>query len=65
MKFIIKHTFLNILVMWHRLKVHTEDLAPAFFLVPNLVLPIKKNQIVFIQYHYKYIFVYVFFISCI
>ena len=31
MKFIIKHTFFNILVMWHRLKVHTEDLAPVRF----------------------------------
>ena len=27
----MKHTFFNILVMWHRLKVHTEDLAPARF----------------------------------
>ena len=44
MKFIIKHTFFNILVMWHRLKVHTEDLAQwhmRVFHVPNLVLPIK------------------------
>ena len=31
MKFIIKHTFFNILVMWHRLKVDTEDLAHARF----------------------------------
>ena len=31
MKFIIKDTFFNIFVMWHRLKVHTEDLAPARF----------------------------------
>ena len=31
MKFIIKQIFFNILVMWQRLKVHTEDLAPARF----------------------------------
>ena len=31
MKFIIKDTFFNILVMWHRLKLHTEDLAHARF----------------------------------
>ena len=31
MKFIIKHTFFNILIMGHRLKVHTEDLAPTRF----------------------------------
>ena len=41
MKFIIKDTFFNILVMWHRLIVHSEDLAHAVFHVPNLVLPIK------------------------
>ena len=31
MKFIIKDTIFNILVMWHRLKVHTEDLAHVGF----------------------------------
>ena len=31
MEFIFKHTIFNILVMWRRLKVHTEDLAPARF----------------------------------
>ena len=31
MKFIIKHIFFNILIMWHRLKVHTEDQAPTRF----------------------------------
>ena len=43
MKFIIKDTFFIILVMWHRLKVHTEDLAHALFSCAkiNLVLPIK------------------------
>ena len=32
MKLIIKHNiFFDIFIMWHRLKVHTEDLAPARF----------------------------------
>ena len=43
MKFIIKHTFFNILVMWHRLNVHTEDLAHArFSCVKSTFFPSNK-----------------------
>ena len=43
MKFIIKRTFFNILDMWHRLKVHTEDLAHArFSCAKSSFLPLNK-----------------------
>ena len=43
MKFIIKHIFFNILIMWRRLKVHTEDLAPArFSCAKSCIFPFNK-----------------------